>query len=91
MLWEGCVHQGLLSRPQSMNWSQQVTIPAEAVRKVNLLRSGIHILLWAGSNLPYPSLPIFLGIAALEAAGAPRPHNERTELTCRQLSPCCAG
>ena len=29
MLCEGCVHLGLLSRPLSMNRSQQVTIPAE--------------------------------------------------------------
>lgn len=57
-----CIRQGLLSRALLVNWGHQVTIPAEAVKKVNLLRSRIHILLWAGSNLPYPSLPIFLGI-----------------------------
>lgn len=60
---EGCVHQGFLPRLASMNWNQPVTIPAEAVRRVNLLRARIHILLWAGLNLPYLALPIFLGIA----------------------------
>ena len=59
---EGCVHQGFLPRLASMTWNQPVTIPAEAVRKVNLLRARIHTVLWIGSNLPYLVLAVFFAI-----------------------------
>jgi len=60
---EGCLQQGFLPRLKSMNWNQPVTIPASALRKANLMRSRIQIVLWIGSNLPYFSLAILLGIA----------------------------
>jgi len=59
---EGCVRQGFLERLKSMDWNQPVTIPADALRKANRMRSRIHIALWIGSNLPYFALAIVFGI-----------------------------
>ena len=50
---EGCVRQGFLPRLRAMNWRQSVTVPAEANRKVILLRARIQAALWTGSHLPY--------------------------------------
>ena len=50
---EGCVNQGFLPRLRTMDWSQPVTIPADAVQKVNRMRSRIHLALWMGTNLPW--------------------------------------
>jgi len=57
---EGCVHQGFLARLKSMDWNEPVTIPADALRKANRMRSRIHAVLWLGSNLPYFVLVIFI-------------------------------
>jgi hypothetical protein len=53
---EGCVRQGFLSRLQTMDWNQSVTIPAEAIQKANhrlwllgaVLRLSSHFLYLAG-------------------------------------------
>ena len=60
---EGCVHQGFLPRLVTMNWNQPATIPAEAVAKVNLMRSRIHWILWIGSHLPYLFLTLLFLLA----------------------------
>ena len=50
---EGCARQGFLSRLKTMNWSESVTIPAEAVRQARRLRRRVQIALWIASHLPY--------------------------------------
>lgn len=56
---EGCVRQGFLSRLKTVDWSESVTIPAEAVRKATQLRARIQAVLWIVSHLLY-FLAVFL-------------------------------
>jgi hypothetical protein len=57
---EGCVRQGFLPRLKTMNWGQNVTIPAEANGKVIQLRTRIQTALWTGSHLPYLAAAVLL-------------------------------
>jgi hypothetical protein len=50
---EGCVRQGFLSRLKTVNWSEPVTIPAEAVRQARRFRTRVQMALWIASHLLY--------------------------------------
>lgn len=60
---EGCVRQGFLPRLVTMNWSQSVVIPAESVRRAQLIGFISRSALWISSNflyfLPFGLLLIF--------------------------------
>ena len=62
---EGCVQQGFLPRLKTMNWKQSVTIPAEAIKKVNRLGAIIEMALWIGSHLLYLVTAIFVMVVLL--------------------------
>ena len=48
-----------------MNWKQSVTIPAEAIKKVNRLGAIIEMALWIGSHLLYLVTAIFVMVVLL--------------------------
>jgi hypothetical protein len=56
---EGSVRRGLLPRLQTMDWTQPVTIGADANRRVIRLRARIQAALWTVSRLPYFAFVIF--------------------------------
>ncbi|HZD31214.1 MAG TPA: hypothetical protein VE779_06090 [Candidatus Angelobacter sp.] len=61
---EGCVRQGFLLRLADFNWSQSVTIPADAITKVQRFRRAFQIALWTASHLPLVLL-LFLAACGL--------------------------
>ena len=60
---EGCVRQGFLPRLKTFNWSQSVTIPAEALQKADRLHRVLQLVLWIGDHLVYLIAILLLGIA----------------------------
>ena len=48
---EGCLRQGFLSRLKTMDWSQSVTLPADAMREANHRLLLIELVLWISSNI----------------------------------------
>ena len=57
---EGCVRQGFLPRLKAMDWSQSITIPADAVRRADLRVLMLVLVLWIGSHVLY--LVVALGL-----------------------------
>jgi hypothetical protein len=60
---EGCVRQGFLPRLKAMDWSQSVTIPADAVRGADHRVLMLVLLLWISSHLLYLVVVLLLAIA----------------------------
>jgi len=60
----GCVRQGFLSRLKTVNWNEQVIIPAESVRQATRFRARVQRILWIGSHLLY-FIAVLLSTAAL--------------------------
>ena len=60
---EGCVRQGFLPRLKAMDWSQSVTIPADAVRRADHRVLMLVLVLWISSHLLYLVVALVLAIA----------------------------
>ena len=60
---EGCVRQGFLPRLEAMDWSQSVTIPADAIRSADHLVLVLVLVLWISSHLLYLVVALVLAIA----------------------------
>lgn len=60
---EGCVRQGFLSRLETMNWNQSVTIPADAIRSANHRLLLLGMILWTSSHFLYLIVVLVLIIA----------------------------
>jgi hypothetical protein len=60
---EGCVRQSFLQRLKTFDWSQSVTIPADALQKANRLHHALLLALWIASHLPYLIASLLLAIA----------------------------
>jgi hypothetical protein len=43
---EGCLRQGYLGRLKEFDWQQPVNIPAQTVKRVDIVRKGFQFLLW---------------------------------------------
>ena len=50
---EGCVRQGFLPPLKSIDWSKSVFIPAESVRRAELLGLILRTVLWTSSHILY--------------------------------------
>jgi len=50
---EGCVRQGFMPKLKTMDWTQEVVIPAAAVNKGMQVRHGVQGVLWLVSHLLY--------------------------------------
>ena len=59
---EGCIRQGFLPRLRTLDWQQKVVIPAESIRKAELLRTRIQRAIWVVSYLPVLILTFAVGI-----------------------------
>ncbi|HTV05808.1 MAG TPA: hypothetical protein VME86_10615 [Acidobacteriaceae bacterium] len=62
---EGCIRQGFLPRLESMDWSQSVVIPADAVARARRFGLFLRAALWVGPYLAYIILAAILLIAWL--------------------------
>jgi hypothetical protein len=62
---EGCVRQGFLPRLEAMDWSQSVTIPADATRRTDHLVLVLVLVLWIVSHLLYLVVALGLAIACI--------------------------
>jgi hypothetical protein len=60
---EGCVRQGFLPRLKAMDWSQSVTIPADAVRSADHRVLMLVLVLWISSHVLYLVVALLLAIA----------------------------
>jgi len=60
---EGCVGQGFLSRLKTFDWSQSVTIPADALQKADHLHRALQLVLWIGDHLLYLAAILLLAVA----------------------------
>jgi hypothetical protein len=60
---EGCAQLGYLSRLQSMDWGQSVTIPAAAVRRAERIRAISGVAIWLLELLPYIALAALVWFA----------------------------
>ena len=60
---EGCVRQDFLPRLKAMDWSQSVTIPADAVRRADHRVLVLMLVLWISSHLLYLVVALVLAIA----------------------------
>jgi hypothetical protein len=62
---EGCIRRGYLDRLPTLDWTQTVTIPAEAMGKVQALRARIQAVLWTLAHLPYIAALLLLANLAI--------------------------
>jgi hypothetical protein len=62
---EGCVRQGFLPRLKTMDWSQSVSIPADAIRTADRHRRMLGAVLWISSHLLYLVVVFLLAIASI--------------------------
>jgi hypothetical protein len=62
---EGCIQQGFLSRLNTLDWSQSVTISAASIRRVERFRHVVEGILWTLSHILYFVAAIFLVVASL--------------------------
>ncbi len=62
---EGCVRQGFLPRLMTMDWSQSVTIPADAIRRADRRRRMLELILWISSHLLYLVVVLLLAMASI--------------------------
>ena len=60
---EGCVRQGFLSRLKTFDWSQSVTIPADALQKADHLHRALQLVLWICDHLLYLFAILLLVVA----------------------------
>ena len=76
---EGCVRQGFIPRLKTMDWTQPVVIPADAVHKAGGFRKAIFAVLWFGSHLIYFAIALLLAIAWLIRFLVHRRRRKRSE------------
>jgi hypothetical protein len=62
---EGCVNRGFLPRLKSMDWSQSVVIPADALRRANRLHRLLMLVLWTGSHLLHVVIVLLVALAVI--------------------------
>lgn len=62
---EGCMVQGFLPRLKTMDWSQSVTIPADAIRRADRRRRMLELILWISSHLLYLVAVLLLAIVSI--------------------------
>jgi hypothetical protein len=74
---KGCVRQGFLSRLKTVNWNEQVTIPAESVRQATRFRVRVQRILWIGSHLLYFIAMILTTAAVIVALWNRRRHPQQ--------------
>ena len=60
---EGCVRQGFLPRLKAMDWSQSVTIPADAIRSADHRVFVLVSVLWISAHLLHLVVALLLAIA----------------------------
>jgi len=58
---EGCIRQDILPRLRAMDWSDPAGIPVRAARRVQRVRGGLRVSLWAGTH----AAPILVGTLGL--------------------------
>jgi hypothetical protein len=69
---EGCVGQGFLSRLKTFDWSQSVTIPADALQKADHLHRALQLVLWIGDHLLYLAAILLLAVAWMACSSRTR-------------------
>jgi hypothetical protein len=62
---EGCVRQGFLPRLKTFDWSQSVTIPANALQNADHLHRVLQAVLWIGDHLLYLIAILLLAVALM--------------------------
>lgn len=62
---EGCVVHGFLPRLKTMDWSQSVTIPADAIRRADRRRRMLELILWISSHLLFLVVVLLLAIVSI--------------------------
>ncbi|HEX3437313.1 MAG TPA: hypothetical protein VHT24_11145 [Pseudacidobacterium sp.] len=62
---EGCVRQGFLSRLKNLDWSQSLTIPADALRRAARLQLLLGLVMWTTSHLSYVFGVLLVAVAAI--------------------------
>jgi hypothetical protein len=62
---EGCVRQGFLSRLKTIDWSQSVIIPADAIQEANHRLRVLGLVLWISSHLLYLIAVLLMAIALI--------------------------
>jgi hypothetical protein len=62
---EGCVHQGFLPRLKSMDWSQSVIIPTDAIQRTNRRVHMVMLALWISSHFLYLIAVLLLAVALI--------------------------
>jgi hypothetical protein len=82
---EGCVRQGFLPRLKSMDWSQSVTIPADAVQRADHRVLMLVLVLWISSHLLYLVVALVLAIAWI--VWRRRIRNKKRNLSTRIAAP----
>lgn len=50
---EGCLRQGFLPRLKTIDWHQDVTIPASSLATIRRFRMTVQAILWTASHLLY--------------------------------------
>jgi hypothetical protein len=77
---DGAVRLGFLSRLQTMDWHESVTISAQSLMRARRLRKIALIVMWLVELLPLILFAIFLAIAWMTARWWLRRHNRKSAL-----------
>lgn len=62
---DGCVRQGFIARLKTLDWNQEVVVPAVSVRKAARIRRVVYAVLWFSSHIIYFAVAFFIGIVWL--------------------------
>ena len=88
---EGCVRQGFLPRLKTMNWSQSVTIPADAIRRPITTCSCSGRSCGSAAHLLYFVFALLLAIAWMARAAHPQNKRNLSTQTAAPTSPTLRG
>jgi hypothetical protein len=75
---EGCVRQGFLPRLKTMDWNQDVEIPAVALVRMHRFRAVVQGILWTASHLLYFATAFLIALIWLVRRRIRRKHAPQT-------------